>query len=287
MIVDTETEINIKDLLLEEPQKKELVFDAEQEIRGLDRIKIDELFDTLLSEQGDFPGDDLMSPFASLRILGLEESVSLPVSPLNGLRTKYIIASQRQQWVKVGHFLAEYKTLFGSRGLDIPTLQNQEWLGLKANLNRLYEDHNWVAFAHAAADMLVTKPDQQDDLGLLNPEIYQDLTGWLNQAPGQPEPEITLPLFAETAKNLRLLYPNQPYPLSVENWQKMKDVLRTIRGSDNSQDLAKFLTMAANMKMLAAQDLKVTDQGLELGPPTYQPEVLKIKNLDLPETRSF
>ncbi len=89
--------------------------------------------------------------------------------------------------------------------------------------------------------------------------------------------------FAEASSHMRLLFPEDWKENSVrpEHWQGMRATLAGFRQSDNGYSYAE---LAANMKILAAERVTISERGLELIMPNTS---LSESPPELPQTRNF
>ncbi|MDO8618650.1 MAG: hypothetical protein Q7R49_01755 [Candidatus Daviesbacteria bacterium] len=73
--------------------------------------------------------------------------------------------------------------------------------------------------------------------------------------------------------------------VSVTDWNILKSQILNLRGNNFFGDLTRFTNMAASMRILSAEEVKITDQGLELIMPRPQEFVQNIPSI--PEVRKF
>src|SRR3989344_4326775 len=96
--------------------------------------------------------------------------------------------------------------------------------------------------------------------------------------------------FSELGKNLRLLFPEKfdPAFITPQDWTKMRNTLTDQRSAFLSDPsfLGKYLNIAANMYILAAHKVEITDRTLEImfHPPTVD---LNQATQQIPERRRF
>jgi hypothetical protein len=89
--------------------------------------------------------------------------------------------------------------------------------------------------------------------------------------------------FAAASSQMRLLFPEDWKESNVrpEHWQDMRATLEGFRQRDKG---ASYAELAANMKILAADKVTISERGLEIIIPTV---TLKEQTLNLPEQRNF
>ena len=81
--------------------------------------------------------------------------------------------------------------------------------------------------------------------------------------------------------------------LNDGSWQIIKNRLETVAEKlmskerhESSFGIPHYFNMASKMKMLAAEDIKITDKGIEIKMPENK-EPLQSETLSMPEVRNF
>ncbi len=151
------------------------------------------------------------------------------------------------------------------------------WQGMKQKLEN-YRNSDWWDFAALAMSMKILSPDKSSELNI-DDQAWQGMKQKLENYRNS-----NWRLFADQAMSMKILSPDKSSDLKIDNkaWQKMKQELEANRNSNWWED---FAIQARRMKIMAADKIKVTDQGLEI--TMRPPESFKSEKKPRPERRQF
>ncbi|MDO8618645.1 MAG: hypothetical protein Q7R49_01730 [Candidatus Daviesbacteria bacterium] len=282
---------NIGSLNLEEPRMLDIPFIFERDITNRDKESLIKSYNARHKKIDGENYDDM-----SRSILAKHIKILFPES-MN--RLKYL----DEDWRAVTYYL-----------------QDPEVRYMHENPNRNIDDMNWIDVVDAAMNM----QEQLPTVGILFPEriseidpkalaFYKENTN--RQVSSFPDDYLTSKLlsldlglnfdavamkkmtwrqekyrksnieyWAYVYSSLKIIYPEfeSYWNVNMSEWRKLKRSLNFLRGND----WFKFASLASSMKILAAEEVNITDQGLELTMPQVH-EPFNLNMPALPEVRKF
>jgi len=267
--------INIKDLTLEEPPKKrELPFDVERDITEED-------WDKLCRFLEEISVDD-PARRSSFAYVAMNTKLLYPNKPaeyFEGLAEKIKSSAEQNRPDSYQNFsliAAALKVLSPEKFSEFH-IDNNDWQGMKEVLESYKNGDHWDNFAWHAMKMKIIFPNKTS-------ELFLDENAWFHM-------EETLfrhrnnndrALFA---MEMRLLFPEKVLDFRIDKqmWDEMGKALTQSRIENEYYD---FSTLAVTMKLLAAEEIKITDQGLEVIMQKEKSE-FKEETPPMPQTRKF
>ena len=270
--------INIKDLTLEEPEKKksELPFDPERDITEEDWKRVREsLLSIRQEEHPEFTYPELVK---SVKILFPER-----VSEFNfdddflWRRTK--LWSQRHGLPSLLDYVFEIKLAFPERISELNLDKLQE---INKHIEVYRQRNDWAMFASAAMKMKILFPERIA-------ELHLDETAWVGMK--EELEQLRTPdlwgYFAKRAMAMKILYPEKSSELNLDShaWEGMKQDLEKCRAQEH-KTWWHISEQAIAMKILVAEEIKITDKGLEIIMPKEKP-VFKEEVPSMPQRRKF
>ena len=281
--------INIHELTIEEPEKKsELRFDPERDITEEDWRNMRQLLEEYRKD------DERKSHGSGQEVMyfsgqAMYMKILNPTVVLNLDETAWQVMRQDLERNRIqpdrygvfpGHGLSDWG-LFARQAREMKildpeidlNLNENAWQGMRQLLDSRRTDKKWGDFSSLAADIKILDPT----LGLnLNPdtlrgvrdqlEIYREADNWW--------------IFSWQAMHMKILDPRIDLNLDETAWQGMRESLKNFRG-----DWSSFSKQAMLMKILAAEEVKVTDKGLEIKMRKDKPLTSGVP--PLPETKQF
>lgn len=279
-----EEKIDIKKLAVEEPEKKSEIkvsFDPEKEITNEDWERMKE---NLKNRRGDnWPNFFIRA--VEIKLLFPDRTAELRLDDervLGAMKEGLGKYRQKNKWWQFSEAAMEAKILFPERAAELG-LDEQARKEMKKKLDHYKENKSWGEFAEQAMRVKIVFPHKASELGLT--EEF-----WKNQKKRLERPRRNRYLywggdFAERAAVMKILFPERVPELGLnkETWEGMEGYLVERR---NHGQLANFSKQAINMKILAAEEVKVSDNGLEIIMSKEKPKLGK-ETPPLPETRKF
>ena len=273
--------INIHDLTIEEPEKEsELLFDVERDITEQEWQKMKkELADRKRGSLHTF-----LEEAMKMKIIFPERADELTLDDEIWNMAKKLPKSTEDKG-SFAAILMELKVLFPERMEEIE-LDNRKLESMGKELNRLKENiiftQNYSAstFFAFATRMKVVFPEEFDKLKLLDPieDITQSMKGYLKEKRQLKDWQTFLP----AAVNFKILYPENVDELNLDTvfWKEIKSEMhKTHRRGWEISDFASAL------KILAAEEVGVTDKGLEVN--MRKSDSAEPQSIELPEQRKF
>ncbi len=265
--------LNIYELVIEEPEKEkqsELPFDVERDITDeeWDRFKAD--MDQLRkSNEWSYLGQKL----AHLKILDPQRLPLLEENLFSGMQEK------RNHYSKSsfggGDFLSvscKLKSLFPERNLNFSPVEMEK---MKYSVETNLANENWGNYALEFSVFKVVSPDnglkydsramEENEKQL---ESFRKEKDWWN--------------FCYLGANIRIIDPSHDFKLDKADWEDMLQ----FRNSTTGQHIDNLFAHFANMQVLAAEKVEVTDNGLELT-MSKPKQKLDTGVPPLPETKNF
>ena len=272
--------INIKDLTLEEPEKKRgLPFDPERDITEED-------WEGMKNDTKKDRAEHMWYFFAkkvmSMNILLPEKMEELD---LKNEETWQGMRDYLKKLLKEGSssdhlvsYATAMKIIFPERFSEF-YVGGEVWEGMKNRLNREREAANWWAFAILALEMKILFPDRSSEF--LDDTAREGMEKLLKKMRSE---KIWYNYFQQ-AMQAKVLFPDRASDLYPDKtaWKEIKEHLMRARTDSRGET---FLEIAMHMKLLAAEEIKITDQGLEIIMPKENPE-FKEETPPMPQTRKF
>lgn len=170
-------------------------------------------------------------------------------------------------------YLASIRAIEPSR---CPTLDQNEWLAVTNEAWQRRNWGNWYDLAQLAFQVLLFDPQRGKEM--VDEELHQHL---VQEAADWRRKERYDASFFKMSY-AKVFYPEKAPPLSDEEWKWARGQLQEARRESN---WSAFLTMAIHMKILAATDVDVTENGLTFTMP--QDADYSEKQLSRPDTVQF
>ena len=273
--------INIKDLTLEEPERKKgLPFDVERDLHPA-------FWDVATKQLKDHQERESWFNFATdaadLAILYPERIADLDLN--------------ETMWEKMKEELEIYKKE-KVWGLGVSLAANMKILFPEKNMNNLIDMDSWRQIIQTFSSMkdIGSLRDSivfASEVKILNPERFKDLE--LDEEKTWDEIEtlldryrnVNIDVFAKIARQVRIVFPEKFYSLNLDAamWEKMMKLFRKQEILDPLLD-PRHIQFTASLKLLAAEEIKITDKGLEIIMSKEKPE-FKEETPPMPQTRKF
>ena len=274
--------ISIKELTLEEPEKKrELSFDPEGDLTEEYWRGMINTFELALQEGHPL---DASSLAAGLKILSPERMDKLDFEDkTKEVMENFLISSRDiEVW---DYFIAQAYALqivFPGR-ISGFLLDDITWEGIKGELEK-HRAKDWEVFANHAMAVKIAFPNKKSELQL-------DNTAWEGMKDILQQYRIDRDWMSYTihAVNMRILYPEKTTGLGFDTlpWKEIKDEIKEPLTGSETKDFWRRLCVAfMYLKLLAAEEIKITDQGLEVIMQKEKPE-FKEEIPPMPQRRSF
>ncbi len=253
--------INIHELTIEGPEKQaELPFDVERDITKEDWEK---LRDGLEKNRQESNWYGYSSRAMQMKILDPSQVLNLDQHVWNGMKETLEVHRRNREWYGYSTRAMQMKILDPKRDLNI---DRAAWQGMTDTLEGYRKTNMWDDFSQLAMDIKILDPKQ--DLGL-DPVAWKAMVATLETS------KVGGHLDAWRAMELKIIDPNQDLNINASVWREMKDRLEEFRREDSAYD---FSWQAMAMKILVAEEVKVTENGLEL----TMPEKKGSFNADIP-----
>ena len=153
-------------------------------------------------------------------------------------------------------------------------ISKTDWQEMKGQLKSDRRNKNWQNFAYQAMSLKILFPDRVSELDL-DDSALQGMKDAL-------ESDRQAIDWWDQAMRLKILFPDKTAELGLDSaWQGMKDQLVSYRQRNNWYG---FADQAMSLNILAADEVKVTDQGLEL---IMRKEDFKQTKKPRPERKDF
>ena len=274
--------INIKDLTLEEPEKKRgLLFEG---ITGEDWKNI---IKTIEHPKGiGFRSwSDIAENVAAMKILFPEGIRDLEMGEdalWSALKQELEDLRRRKKWKYFFQVATNTKIIFPERTPEL-NLDDELWKKLEGHLRgRIMSQGSgktmWTDIARFAMEARFLFPEKFSQLEL-GDDVWR---GVLKNLEKHLRKELWTS-YCQRAAQLRVVFPGRFHELKVkDNWQNARDMLAKLRTNESWNG---FLQLASAMKLLAAEDIKITNRSVEIimkETPDFKEEIPPI-----PQTRKF
>ena len=275
--------INIKDLTLEEPpKKKELPFDPERDLTEEDKGNLKkELEENIINHSW----VNALENMSAYNALFPDEIESLILDDTAWLEIKRVINffQSTKQYRDFNEMAVQAKLAFPKQSkeivLDDTTYQeSREYLGTCA-AKKL-----WWAFGQEAMKIKILFPEKSGSLlqveNITSNEIWDGMKKELERMI-----DLGLRHFCQHAAAMKILFPYRISELSFDTafWKQAHKELSDYRDKEFWRGL---FQEAVAMKLLAAEEINITDQGLEVIMQKEKPE-FKEETPPMPKTRKF
>jgi len=265
--------INIHELTVEEPEKpSELPFDPERDITEEDWGNMK---NSLRKQSVDIAYHAL-----NLEIItpGVVRELALNNVDWQRMKVKLDLVREAKNPSAFAEEATAMKILFPERSNEL-NLDEEIWTMLNDHLNKVYRKGNhWYDFSHLAVEMLILFPHRAVELNL-NKEAWKGIHGELLRC--VPDGDS----FYISAKNMKLLFPSNMNELVLDKkiWDALK---RGLKDRKKWGDWAGFSSRVMAMKILAAEEVKITEKGIEINMHVHK-EGITTEIPPTPETKQF
>jgi len=184
----------------------------------------------------------------------------------DGMSGQLDIERTSHEWQQFTRVAMALKLLFPTRISELK-LDDSVWEGMKDKLDKYRFQTDFVSYLTHALRMTFLFPARKDEMGLGE-------TVW-NGAKRQLENNHRKgkwAIYAQHAVAMKALFPKKviaELKIGKDEWDRMKEMLPML-WSDN--DMGKFMAHAMHMKLLAAEEIKITDKGFEIIMPKDEPD---------------
>lgn len=234
--------VNIHELTIEEPeQQAELPFDVERDITEKDWQKITEELENNRYRTWFFAKQAM-----AVKVLNPNYDLKLDQNDWKRLEDELENCKESKEKNKkfdIINLVMCMKALDPSRKND---MDSKSWDKIDNLLKHDKKHKNWWSFLHLASAARIV--DQNRDLGIDEATLLELKKERVND-------------FGSTAMCLRILDPEHFLNPDTAEWEDMKKKLSECRKKQNRND---FIDQAMSMAILAAEEVKVTDKGLEV-----------------------
>jgi len=285
--------INIHELTVEEPEKQEgLPFDPERDLTEEDWVNMKKQLEKYKIEED---WSKFSEHAMAMRVidpdidLGIEDTDWENMeTQLNDFRENATSWGQHQ-WANFASQASKMKIIDSTGDLR---LDQAVWNGMNSRLSKYKKDKEWSGCSWLAMCMKILDPSIKLDFSEEDWVCIKDLAGKSTNVDIN-----SIQFLAE----IKIINPDIHFKLSDENWANIKDILDQVRNSQLNPSgtngvgvLAyvggvgvwhNFSVQAMLMKILAAEEVRVTDEGLQIKMTKDQP--LKSDTLPIPETKQF
>ena len=151
------------------------------------------------------------------------------------------------------------KILFPERTAELD-IDEDAWQKINKSLASLRKWKDWRNFFQEAVNAKVLFPGKAAELNL-DDQAWQEMTKGIERCRQLNDYRSV----AEYAKYAKILFPEKGAELELnkEDWQKINQLLVRYREEKDGDDYREFTFLASMMKLLAAQKVEITDQGIE------------------------
>lgn len=244
--------INIHDLTIEEPEKQtEVPFDPERDIMAEDWERI---YKKIKSDIWVYTSIKILDPqFVDKKIIQKQEDSA----------NKTL---ERKEW---GSFLTYARHLKIIKPGAKININDEMRRGVEAILKDQKIAKNWWDFAWTAMSIKLIDPKFKVD-----PEDWEKLENYLSTRSNQAD-------YVRQAMKMRIINQDWNPNWSTNTWNEIKKELESRRVRN---DAGEFAEMAAAMKIMAAEEVKSTEKGLEIN---MKKKSIETEVSQMPEQRNF
>ena len=265
-------DLKLQDLTLEQEKTPELKFDPETEITEADWQGMKQVLEVKRRNRKIWSFTFLTMVMKILRPVKFDE-LNIDDQAWRGMKEN-LETNRNYDWRTFNSQAANMKILQPERFSELG-INDQSWQNMKEALEAL-QDYNY--FAVQAVDMKILQPNKFSELSI-DDKVWQKMKAQLEI----DRNEGNWGRFTELAKSMKILQPKRFSELRISNqsWREMRKELELER----KNNWWNFAHQAMDMKILAADKVKVTDQGLEITMPP--PESFKSEKKPRPERKNF
>ena len=261
--------INIHELTIEEPEKpSELPFDPERDITEEDWEKMSNWLEDFRGQYRDW---DVFSRYAmEMKILGQTKNLNLDQTAWQGMKDRLENLREIPRWGDFFSLATGMKILDQRQNLN---LDQAAWQGMQNEIKGWNDIWKRQHLSLRAMDIKILYPAKE--LGL-NQANWQTMRDGLEEARNNNWRD-----FSHQAAAIKVLDPKADLGLDEAVWQDMRDELEACRKNGG---WGFFCSLVMDMKILAADEVKVTENGLEI---TMRKPKLTSGVPPMPETKKF
>jgi len=270
--------INIHELAIEEPERVSETFDPEKDITADDwRAVLGQLKDYRTRQRWGNFADEAMS----IKIIDPKRDLIIIRSDWAGMegdleeKRKIHGNFQRPDWFSFFNIAAGMKVLDSKKDFKI---SQAEWQSAQEKLQEYGSVSLWQDFLIFASAMNIVAPSKNLELNQKATEGVRELLDGCKEAGNWY-------MFSNIAAQLKILDANIDIGLDEVAWRGMRSELEKQRKNYVDGHTTDIATQAANMKILAAEKVEVTDRGLKLIMP--EKRSLQSETPEMPETKQF
>lgn len=263
--------INIKDLVIDEPQRSKVLFDPKKEITEDDLQHFIEYFEKFkkLSPQSS------LELAAAIKIAKPEflSRFTLDQDILNDIAEDLEDTRKRKLWLLFAKSAVSVKILFPDLYKKL-NLTEDDRLGMIQDVQTGLGILGFERY-QLAGDIAILFPDH---LSSLNSQ--EDLWQGINSELSKLEEQRLWSLFADIAVCRRILFPGKDTSLSEDIWLELMEKKSRIRKTSYKE----LSGLARDFTLLTAKDIKITKSSFEFTPqdPSFSEAIPQ-----LPERRKF
>lgn len=281
--------INIKDLTeFESPRRKDLPFDQEHDITQSDKDRIREYLTSLAAKKKD-ESNAWSNEENYAEYLLREAAIIKQLLPT--FHPETIIPEDRKQVARqyitrllpelAARLLLNFQIVYPEEDTEITEdrLESIRFMGGK-ELPGLFASP-YIPISHALTKLEALNAIKKNNPPYIGKNYWKLVKNELDQSIQKPF------RFVRTARYAKTLFPDkfQEYPLPSNFWSKARAELQRLRENDSATGMEQFLKFALNLKVLAAQDAKITPHGLEFVTPPSRSDIAAIP--EPPSVRKF
>lgn len=292
-MIKVETDIiNIKDLVIEAPAKRlGLPFDPEKYVTDADLLAVKDAAKVCLESKNDAEIGTYIRMLANMRVVSPDRfrKIYPKLTMENEVRELFVDPSKSGPWFLYLGLLAYAKTIYPGQLGELSSVQ--VWEGLynqaedyRKKLPDLY--HRFDTWLQAQANLKILNPDLWKVTSEASvKKILDQNRAKILEATGEFD-DGSYFLHGELLPSLRIVSPNHFPALNSEmkSWQTIIHDLKKYREYSRRDNWSLFIWIAEKAKILAAERVVVTEEGLDI----TMPRNLDIEELpSLPIKRSF
>ncbi len=279
----TDQRLNIKDIGTIEPRKSSgIVFDMERDITKEDwEKKIDPRLNKYLNTLNESsyypgPGEEVLQFFQALAVLA-PDKVKRAVTDEHWSKMKEFFDGPPERALKTA---ATMRLLDPERAKDEHLVSEEQWESIR---------NSYFTFAFLAevieigADARLFDPESTNDYRLEDSEKWNGVQKSIDSMKNAERWYYV----ARTLAAIKIVDPKRAidFKPDEETWDAFHRLLDSYRNHNSQGGDFSFATLASYMAILAADEVNITEKGLELKTLTHRPE-LNPKE-EMPEVRRF
>ena len=273
--------INIKDLTIEEPERKKgLLFDAEKEITDEDWEELKNTFSGMREREGSL---NLMNHAMAMKILSSERVKELRFGEEDWTNSKFLYEIHRARGSHTESFdslAIAMRVVFPERASEL-RLDETLWESYKRTIEQYKLEENWLSFHALAVRAKILFPKKFGEEITLDRKSLEELKKafiWYRE-------DNNWDSFIRRTFQAKILYPESLEEFNIDDatWKNMKKKLQESRKGKYWIDFAEY---AMFLKLLAAEEIKITNKGLEVIMQKEEAE-FKEETPPMPQTRKF